>query len=213
MKKKLLHIDSSPRKERSHSRSLSLLFREKWLDNFPEFDLMYRDLYVTPPPHVDENWIAAAFTPPTKRTIHHTQALEISDHLVDQFFEADYYLLGVPMYNFGMPSILKAYIDNIIRVNRTFLFTPEDKEAPYKPLVKGKKMFVVVATGDHGYQKGEILEPMNHLEPHLRTAFGFIGVEDIRFIYSGNDEFGGERLEKSIQQAIHKMEDEVCSFV
>ncbi|NGP87779.1 FMN-dependent NADH-azoreductase [Fodinibius halophilus] len=203
--KTLLHIDSSPRKKQSYSRMLSKLFRDKWLKECPAYQLNYRDLNATAPPHVDLPWIDAAFTPKTDRSIQQRQALELSDFFVDEFLAADVYLLGVPMYNFGMPSVLKAYVDNIVRVGRTFLFDP-DAAQPYTPLVEDKEMFVVIMTGDSGYRKGERFASMNHLEPHIRTAFGFIGVKEITFIYSGNDEFGGVKLEDSLEQAKEKID-------
>lgn len=83
-----------------------------------------------------------------KRTRYMKNSLELSDLLVDELLSADVYMLGIPFYNLGMPSALKAYIDNIIRINRTFLFTPEDTMASYKPLVKHKRMFVVASSGD-----------------------------------------------------------------
>ena len=203
--KTLLHIDTSPRKELSHSRKLSNLFREKWMQLFPDYKLTYRDLNTTFPPHVDLPWIDAAFTPEEDRTAQQNLAIELSDHFVDELLEADTILLSVPMYNFGMPSILKAYIDNIVRVGRTFLFQPE-KDQPYTSLLEGKMMYVIIATGDDGYQQGGALESMNHLEPHIRTVFGFIGISDIEFIYTGNDEFGGQKLEKSLKRAKAEIE-------
>jgi len=202
--KTLLHIDSSPRRKRSHSRNLTKFFREHWLKKFSEFTLKYRDLYHTKPSHVDQPWIESAFKPANQRSIEQEQAIEQSDYLVDELLEADAILLGVPMYNFGMPSILKAYVDNIIRINRTFSFDP-NKPNPYKPMVADKKMFVIVATGDNGYEKGGPLKDMNHLEPHIRTAFGFIGIESLTFVYAGNDEFGGEKLANTLDKARHEI--------
>jgi FMN-dependent NADH-azoreductase len=148
----LLHIDSSPR-GRSRSRQLTRLFAELWTGKFPDTEIIHRDLAVFAPPHVGEPWIAAAFTPPDQRTRPMSQALQISDLLVDELLRADAVVIGTPMYNFGLPSVLKAYFDNVIRVNRTFLFEPDDSENPYKPLVEDKPAYVVVATGDAGYRR------------------------------------------------------------
>ncbi|MGH8503764.1 MAG: FMN-dependent NADH-azoreductase [Gammaproteobacteria bacterium] len=199
--KTLLHIQASPRLARSHSRKLSSFFLDEWLKRHPDTSVALRDLRTFPVPHVDEDWIAAAFTPPDERTAYMDNSLELSDLLVDESLSADIYLLGIPFYNFGMPSVVKAYVDNIVRINRTFLFTPEDTQAPYKSLVKHKLMFVVVSSGDTGYAESGELYASNHLEPHLRTAFGFIGIEDISFFYAGNDEFGGLKLEQSLRDA------------
>lgn len=199
--KTLLHIQASPRLARSHSRGLSTFFLEEWLRRHSDTRVKLRDLRTFPIPHVDEDWIAAAFTPPAARSDYMNNSLQLSDLLVDELLSADIYLLGVPLYNFGMPSVVKAYVDNVVRINRTFLFTPEDAQAPYKPLVKHKRMFVVVSSGDAGYEDRGPLNALNHLEPHLRTAFGLIGIDDISFFYAGNDEFGGVKLERSQRDA------------
>ncbi len=206
--KRILHIDSSPRPGRSHSRKLTLELRNRLVEKYPDYELLYRDLYIVTPPHVDLPWIEAAYSDNDILAPNHKQALEISNRLIDEFLSADIYLLGVPMYNFGMPSVLKAYLGNIVRIGRTFLFDPEDKTEPYKPLVPaGRTMFVVIATGDDGFREGEPLFSMNHPEPHIRTAFGFIGITDIHFIYCGNDEYGGEKLDQSVRQALEEIEE------
>ncbi len=198
---RLLHIDSSPRQLRSHSRRLTQRFRVLWLARFPDTRVAYRDLRVFTPPHVSEDWIAGAFTDGAQRTPSMRQALELSDLLVDELLGADVLLLGVPMYNFGLPSVLKAYFDNVVRINRTFLFHPDDATAPYKPLLAGKQAFVVITSGDRGFAPGQPFFHLNHIEPYLRSILAFIGITDVRFLYSGNDEFGGERLQQSIAHA------------
>jgi FMN-dependent NADH-azoreductase len=130
------------------------------------------------------------------------QALQLSDLLIDEFMSADVYVFGVPMSNFAAPAVFKAYIDNIVRVGRTFLFVPEDTAAPYKPLVHGKRMFVLVSSGAAGYAPTGPMWSLNHLEPHLRTIFGFIGVSDVTFIYAGNDMAGGEQLASAINEVL-----------
>jgi FMN-dependent NADH-azoreductase len=207
----LLHIDTSSRLHRSHSRVLTQTFRRLWQQRFPGTRILYRDLRAFAPPHVTQDWIEASFTPATEHTPQMQQALQVSDLLVEEWLQADVYLLGIAMYNFSVPSAFKAYIDNIVRVNRTFLFTPQDTNAPYKPLLHGKKMFVVVSSGDSGYQPGGSLSHLNHVEPYLRTVFGFIGITDIRFIYCGNDEFGGAALEQSLNDAQQQIQQVVCS--
>lgn len=202
---KLLHIDASPRTDRSHSRVLTKEFIDTWLESHPIDTVAYRDVGHFPPPHVDEAWIAAAFTIPDERTQQMREALEISDNLVDELLTSDTLILGLPMYNFGVPSTFKAYIDQIVRVGRTFDFDPDDLDEPYKPLVHGKRVFVIVATGASGYESGDSLAQLNHLEPYLRTVFGHIGVTDLTFVYVGDDEFGGERLVSSLRNAHMKI--------
>lgn len=150
----LLHIDSSPRGERSHSRRLTREFVEAWKQTHPADVVTYRDVGRHPVPHVDEPWIAAAYTPPEQRTSQLQAAIRISEQLVDEFLAAEVYVIGVPMYNFSIPSALKAYIDQIVRIGRTFAFAPEDAANPYKPLVLGKKMFIISARGGSGFGAG-----------------------------------------------------------
>lgn len=197
----LLHVDSSARGERSHSRRLTREFVEKWQQARPDDSVVYRDVGRQPVPHVTENWIAAAFTPPERRTPAMREALLVSDEIVEEFLAADVYVFGVPMYNFNVPSTFKAYIDNLVRAGRTFVFQPEVREQPYKPMVRGKRMFIIAARGDAGYSAGGANESLNHQDPHLRTVFGYIGVTDITFITVENDEFGGKDLAQSIAEA------------
>lgn len=130
---------------------------------------------------------------------------------MDEFLAADLYIIGIPMYNFSVPSTLKAYIDQIVRPRRTFVFEPEDAANPYKPLVLGKKMFIITARGDSGFGSGERNEKLNHQDPYLRTIFGFIGITDISFISVENDEFGGTSLAQSIANAQAKIAELVAA--
>jgi FMN-dependent NADH-azoreductase len=97
--------------------------------------------------------------------------------------------------------MLKAYIDQIVRIGRTFEFDSENVENPYKPLVLGKKMFIITARGSSGYGTGERYEMLNYQDPYLRTVFGFIGITDVTFIHIENDESGGTGLAESIANA------------
>jgi FMN-dependent NADH-azoreductase len=197
----LLHIDSSPRGERSRSRRLAKEFVETWNQVHLDSTVTYRDVGHYPVPHVDEPWIAAAYTPPEQRTPELWDAIRISDQVVDEFLAADVYVLGVPMYNFSIPSTLKAYIDQLVRIGRTFDFAPEDPDDPYKPLVLDKKMFVITARGTSGYGVGGRYETMNYQDPYLAAVFGFIGITDITFIPVENDEQGEQKIAASIANA------------
>jgi FMN-dependent NADH-azoreductase len=197
----LLHLDSSPRDERSRSRKFTREFVEAWKQTHPGDTVTYRDVGRNPVPHIDETWIAAAYTPPEQRTLGLWDAIRVSDRLVDELLLADIYVIGVPMYNFSIPSMLKAYIDQIVRIGRTFEFAPENAEDPYQPLVLGKKMFIITARGSSGYGIGDRYEMLNYQDPYLKTIFGFIGITDITFVHVENDESGGAGLEQSIVSA------------
>lgn len=194
----LLQIDSSPRGERSRSRQLSREFVETWKQAHPTDTITYRDIGRQSIPHLNEKWIVAAHTPPEQRTPELWQAIQFSDELIDELLAADIYVMGVPMYNYSIPSVLKAYIDQIVRVGRTFNFDPENLENPYQPLVLGKKMFVITARGAAGYGMGEHYEMLNYQDPYLSAIFGLIGITDINFIAVENEELGGAGLANSI---------------
>jgi FMN-dependent NADH-azoreductase len=201
----LLHMDASPRGKRSHSRRLTREFVEQWKQAHAGDTVSYRDIGRNPVPHVDEPWIAAAFTPPDQHTPQLQEAIRLSDQLVDEFLAADVYVIGVPMYNFSIPSVFKAYIDQIVRIGRTVAFEPNDSANVFKPLVLGKKMFIIEARGDSGFQPGGRYEKMNHHDPYLVTIFGFMGITDISFIHVENDEYGGQMLANSLTKARAKI--------
>jgi FMN-dependent NADH-azoreductase len=197
----LLQIDSSPRGERSHSRRLTRDFVEAWKQAHPSDTIAYRDIGRNPVPHIDETWITAGYTSPEQRTPDLWEAIRSSDQLVDEFLAADVYVIGVPMYNFSIPSTLKAYIDQIVRIGRTFEFAPENVDNPYKPLVLDKKMFIIAARGGSGYGAGGQREMLNYQTPYLATVFGFIGVTDVSLIELEDDETGGQQLADAIVNA------------
>ena len=112
----LLQIDASPRGNRSTSRTLGQEFIDKWMAVYPKDTVTYRDLGHNPVPHVTETWIAAAFSSPHEHTPELADAIRISDELVDEVLAADRYLIATPIFNFTVPSTLKAYIDRIVRI-------------------------------------------------------------------------------------------------
>ncbi|WNZ25805.1 FMN-dependent NADH-azoreductase [Leptolyngbya sp. NK1-12] len=207
----LLHIDASPRGERSHSRRMTREFVEQWKQTYANDTVTYRDIGRNSIPHVDEPWIAAAFSPPEQLTPQLQEAIHLSNQLVDEFLAADIYVIGVPMYNFSVPSGFKAYIDQIVRVGRTVAFEPNDSANVFKPLVLGKKMFIVESRGDSGFHPGGRYETMNHHDPYLVTVFGFMGITDITFIHVENDEYGGQKLAESIAAARAKITELVAA--
>ena len=205
----LLHIDASARPGRSdqeqygsHTRRLSAHFIERWRQMRPDDDVIYRDVGAHPPAPVSGAWIHAAFTPPDARLPWMKDALRESDALVDELLKADIIVAGVPMYNFSMPAQFKAYIDNIVRVGRTFGFRREGEEVSYWPMVpEGRKLVILSSRGDVGYDAGGALEHSKHVEPEIRTAFAYIGIRDVVSAAAEYDEYGGSRLEQSLSNA------------
>lgn len=172
----LLHLDSSSRGAASISRDLTRAFAEAWKVAHPDGEIITRDLLATPVPYVDEKWVAGAFSL-LPATAEQRQALAVSDELIAELKAADHYVFGVPMYNFGIPAVFKAYIDQITRLGKTVLLAPGNISVG---LLRGKKATVVLACGGT-YGPESVLAPCNFVEPYLRTIFGFLGVKDITF--------------------------------
>lgn len=206
----VLHIDASARqgssresKYGSHTRRLSARFIQRWRAAHPDDTVVYRDVGQEPPPPVSGEWIHAAFTPPEQREPWMQQALAVSDTLVDELLRADLIVAGVPMYNFNVPAQFKAYIDNIVRVGRTFGFDRSRPGEPYWPLLteQRKTLVILSSRGDYGYGAGSRIAHMNHVESSVKTAFAYIGVTDVHGAAIEYDEFADERLKDSIATA------------
>ncbi|MBD2248930.1 FMN-dependent NADH-azoreductase [Nostoc sp. FACHB-888] len=203
----ILHLDSSPRGDRSISRTLTKEFITDWKATYPKDTVTYRDLGHYPVPAVDEPWIAASFTPAESRTTELAVAIKTSDELIDEFLAADHYVFGVPMFNFSIPSTLKAYIDQILRVNRTFVVNNDG----YEGLAKDKKMLIITARGGT-FQNGTPFAQYDFQEPYLRTAFSFIGITDITFIHADNLAAGDEVRQQSLTAARAAIEKVVATW-
>lgn len=193
----VLHIDSSPRGDRSVSRALSYEFVTSWKDTHPDDTVTYRDLGRNPVPHVDESWIAAAFTPPDARTPELVEAIKLSDSLIDELLAADRYVFGVPMYNLSIPSTFKAYIDQIVRVGRTFAVD----ENGYKGLVDSSKKALVITSRGGAFRPGTPSAAYDLQEPYIRTIFGFMGIIDFTFIHADSLSLGDDARSKSLEAA------------
>jgi FMN-dependent NADH-azoreductase len=210
----ILHIDSSARfgesdrePHGSHTRRLTRRFLEGWLSRAPATRIISRDVAAAPPSPVDERWIQAAFTRPNARTGWMRRRLEESDRLVDELEAADLILVGTPMYNFGIPSTLKAWIDNIVRVGRTFGFDRSRKGAPYWPmLAPGKQLVLLASRGDGGYGAGGPLVASNLVEASVRVPLAYIGVTDVECVAVEWDEFADERVAASLAAAEAEIE-------
>jgi FMN-dependent NADH-azoreductase len=176
----LLHIDSSPLYGRSVSRQLTGAFVTQWQSSNPEGTVVYRDLSATQIPPVDAEWVGAVYTPEGARTPQQKELLTLSDSLLAELEQADEYVFGVPMHNFGIPSVLKLWIDQIARVGKTFSYA----DGAPKGLIIGKKATFIIATGGI-YDAQTKMASFNFVEPYLRSVFGFLGVTDITFLTAG----------------------------
>ena len=176
----LLHIDSSPLYGRSVSRELTGAFVAQWKSSNPDGTVVDRDLNATSIPPINADWVAAVYTPEETQTPQQKELLSLSDSLLAELELADEYVFGVPMHNFGVPSVLKLWIDQISRVGRAFSYA----DGKPKGLIVGKKATFIIATGGM-YDAQTQMASFNFVEPYLRSVFGFLGVTDATFLTAG----------------------------
>ncbi|MEI9977421.1 MAG: NAD(P)H-dependent oxidoreductase [Edaphobacter sp.] len=176
----LLHIDSSPLGEASISRHLTNSFINDWKFANPDGTVITRDLTTTVIPPINAAFVGAIYTPADALTPAQKELTALSDTLIAELQTADEYVIGVPMHNFGIPSVLKLWIDQIARANKTFSYATGTPVG----LLTGKKATFVIASGGI-YDAGTAMASYNFVEPYLRTVFGFLGVTDVTAIAAG----------------------------
>jgi FMN-dependent NADH-azoreductase len=172
----LLNLDSSPL-ESSISRELTREFVKTWKAAHVGGTVIHRDLAAHPPKPVDAAWVGGAYTPETARTPEQKATLAPSDELISELERADEYVIGVAMHNFSIPSVLKLWIDQVVRSGRTFSYG----EGGPKGLLQGKKATIVIASGGV-YELGTPAGAVNFVEPYLKHILGFVGVTDVKFV-------------------------------
>jgi FMN-dependent NADH-azoreductase len=181
---KLLRIDSSARRN-SVSRRLTQSFVESWKKENPGEEVIDRDLAATPFPPITDEWTLALHTDPAKRTPAQQEVLAVSDMLVEELLAADTIVIGAPMHNFTISALLKAWIDQIVRVGRTVLFGAHGPEG----LLKGKRVVVVTSRGG-SFRPGTPTAAYDYQEPYLRHILAFIGLTSVTFIHAENQKPG-----------------------
>jgi len=168
----ILRLDASASINTSNSKKLGDELIDRLLALHPDAIVRQRDLNQDIG-FIDENWVAANFTPVDQRSEAQHQRLAFSDKLIDEIKQADAIVLTTPMYNFGIPATLKAWIDLISRAGVTFRYTAEGPVG----LIKGKRLDIVITTGGVPLQS-----PVDFVTDYLKQAFRFIGIEDINII-------------------------------
>jgi FMN-dependent NADH-azoreductase len=194
---KLLHIDSSPLAGNSASRELTRRIVAEWQAAHPGTSVDYLDLAADAPTHLNLDSLgfrlgpdAAGLTPAQQREN------AISERLVSQFLAADVVVLGAPMYNFSVPTQLKAWIDRIAQAGRTFRYTEQGPQG-----LAGDKTLVVASSRGGVYTGNPALAGLDHQESYLKTVFGFFGVTDIRFVRAEGLAMGEEARAKAMAAA------------
>jgi FMN-dependent NADH-azoreductase len=176
----LLQIDSSPLSS-SVSRELTREFVSNWRIAHPSGQVIVRDLAANPPKPIDQAWIHAAHTPAEGLQAEQKSLLSYSEESIAELVQADEYVIGVAMHNFSIPSVVKLWIDQVVRGGRTFSYGGPDGP---KGLLTGKKATILAATGGV-YQAGTPMAGFNFIEPYLNTILGFVGVTDVTFLTAG----------------------------
>lgn len=201
----LLRIDASARLNGSITRQMADRFINGWRTSEPNAQILSRDVGRQPPSVVSEASIRAGFTPPEQRTPDMNDALAESTTLINELRRADVLVLAAPLYNYGLPASLKAWIDQIVRPGETFSFDLERGDFPIRSTLIGKSLVVLSSRGEFGFEPGGIRDGWNHLNSHLRTvATRLLGIapKDIYEIASEYQEFGDERHRRSREQAL-----------
>lgn len=195
-KSSLLYLDASPRGERSASRRLGNKFLAAWRATHPGSRVVTRDIGRQPPPFVTEAWVEGAFAPADQHSPAARAAIAVSNEYVDELLAAGTIAIATPIYNLSIPAALKAWIDQIVRVGRTFTKSADG----YAGLATGKRAIVIVSSGSDSrlHQPGGAY---NFVEPYLRTVFGFIGITQVEFVYAHSLGAGGPTAEQSLAEA------------
>jgi len=210
----LLHVDSSVRRisnanpeHNSISKNLAKELVSALQEHNAIDEYIYRDVGVNPPDFITQEWIGAVFTPELQQTPQQRDLLLQSNTLIDEVEKADFIIVSSPMYNYGMPAQLKAWFDQIIRINKTFNFDLSRGDKPLAPLFSGKTLVIVTSSGEFGFEKGGVNEEASHLVPHIRTLSRYLGVESIYEVASEYQEFGDARHQVSLNNARIKVGD------
>lgn len=170
--KTLLRIDASARTDGSVTRQLGDEFEARWLADHPGAQVVRRDL-AEPLPLLDSDWVSANLTDPAERSEAQREALALSDRLIGELRLADAMLVTVPMYNFGVPAAMKAWIDLVCRARETFAYTEQGPQG----LLQDRPVTLVLASG--GVPMGSAVD---FASDYLKHMFGFVGISDVSLV-------------------------------
>ena len=193
----LLQINASLAGANGQSSRLAQRFVADWQAKNPECRVITRDLASEPVPHLTAERFQAFLSQPEARTEEQRTHAEYSDALIEEIKNADTIVFAVPMYNFSVPSTLRAYFDHIARGGVTFRYTATGPEG----LLKGKKAYVFITRG------GFYADAADTQTPYLKQFLGFIGITDVNFVFAQGLHMGEESREKSLAQAHHAIEE------
>ena len=169
--KQLLRLDCSARIAGSHSRELADYFEQQWTMANPAGIVVRRDLAQQPVPHIQDNTIEGFYTPAEYVTPEVIKATALSDELIAELKAADEVLISSPLYNLNVPSSLKAYLDQVVRIGHTF----NRNESGFYGLLENKVAYLITAKG--GVYKGTPMEQYDFQAPYLQAILGYMGIQ------------------------------------
>ena len=190
----LLKINASLFSNHGQSSQLTERFVAAWQASHPDTTVVSRDLATDPVPHLDGARVTALFAKPEERNAEQQAVVDFSDALIAELRQADTIVIGLPMYNVGVPSTLKAYFDHIARAGVTFQYTAEGPQG----LLTGKKAYILAARG--GRYAGT---PKDSQTTYVRDFLGFIGITDVEFVYAEGLNMGDDSKNSALADA-HK---------
>ena len=193
----LLQINASIFSNHGQSTRLADEFVAAWRASTPGAKVIVRNLAEETVPHLDAERFGAFLAKPGERSVEQQAVVEYSDALIDELKRADVLVLGLPMYNFGVPSTLKAYIDHIARAGATFKYTEKGPVG----LLTGKKAYVFATRG--GLYAGT---PLDTQTAYVRDMLRFLGIDDVEFVYAEGLAIGAERKAAALSQAQRAIE-------
>jgi len=196
---KLLHIDSSVLSDNSVSRKLTQIVVEQWRQADPDVEVVYRDLAVETPNHLSADILGAGAVAPEQWSPVQREEVAFGKTLLEEFLAADVIVLGAPMYNFSIPSQLKAWLDRVMVAGRTFKYTESGPVG-----LAGDKQAVIVSSRGGIYSEGSPAQAMDHQESYLQTALGFVGIDDVTVIRAE-----GVNMKEQREQAIAAAREQV----
>ena len=176
---KLLQIDSSARVG-SVTRRLTSKFADEWKQSHPAGEVIQRDLSTTSLPQITDDWNATHIEP-SKWSSSQRNYLATSDALIEEVLASDVIVIGAPMYNFAIPSLLKAWIDQVVRIGKTVAYGSHGPRG-----LLGNRKVVVITSRGGAYEKDTPQEKFDFQEPYLRHVLGFVGLTDVTFIHAEN---------------------------
>ena len=196
----LLRIDASTRIEDSHSRALADEVEAAWFKAHPNGDVVVRDLAQQPVALLTNDTINGYYTPPAELTDELRQATALSDDLIAELKSADALLISTPMYNFSVPAVLKAWIDQVVRINHTFSYDPDNG---FAGLISNKNAYITTAIG--AQFTGTPFEAYDFLRPYMQSLLGFLGFEQVEMFSVESTTTDEQQMRSNRQEAIQQI--------